>query len=289
MTTGAGPTRKRGRGPGRFLSQAVANRVGRQGVAGRRGRRNQALDPGSVRPCAGTCLKWQGATRYHVIMHDGITDPSSAWDCGFVSGLVCGEGNFTIAIPKVRSCRLGYHVRPVFQVELSVVDELLIRQLLAFFGFGSVSYCSRIRSANESATIRWSVTAMADCRSIESFFLANPLIGAKGRAFEIWRRCLSIIQQNKHTSTEGFLEIVSLREEINQNSRPRNFRNRAHLEASPLPVLKARLLKVWTVDEKELVARYIELGGNRAKLIQKLGRSEASVATQITRQRKTQT
>lgn len=127
---------------------------------------------------------------------------------------------------------------------------------------------------------------MADCHSIEAFFIANPLIGAKQRAFEMWRRCLSLIRQNRHTSTEGFLEIVSLRSQINQTSRPRSFRTQQQLEASAIPVIKPRLLEIWTNEEKEMVARYITLGGNRTHLIETLGRSEASVSNQITRQRK---
>src|SRR5690349_24162865 len=92
--------------------------------------------------------------RYHLVMKRDISSPSE-WARGYLSGLVCGEGNFTVAVVKASTCRLGFHVRPIFQIELGMVDEPLIRAVREFFGFGCVSFPTpRTRAKNGSSTVR---------------------------------------------------------------------------------------------------------------------------------------
>ncbi len=219
----------------------------------------------------------------------GDINKRSDWADGFVSGLVCGEGNFTIAVVKAPSCRLGFHARPIFQVELGIVDMPLIHAVQRFFGFGSVSYPQmRTRVRNESATIRYSVTAIRDCELVADFFARSPLVGAKQQAFIIWCKCLGIIREGRHTTTDGFQEIIKLREGINQTKRPSGFRAEASLLAEARAAAKVRPLAMWTDDELRLINQYIAGAMSRADLIAKLGRSVPSVANQIKRVREAQ-
>jgi hypothetical protein len=213
--------------------------------------------------------------------------PKTAWGEGFLSGLVCGEGNFTIAIAKAASCRLGYHVRPIFQIELGRVDEPLIAAVRDFFGFGSISFpAPRKRARNESPTIRYSVTAMADCDRLEAFFASSPLVGVKRLAFAVWCKCLIVIRQGRHTATDGFREIVALRSSINQFRRPSTFREQETLNGTASTVAEARDLAVWSPSEIVLVKKYLLGRMTRPDLVAALGRTTASVANQITRLRK---
>jgi hypothetical protein len=213
--------------------------------------------------------------------------PKTVWGEGFLSGLVCGEGNFTIAIAKSSSCRLGYHVRPIFQLELGIVDEPLVAAVHGFFGFGGVSFpTTRKRVTNESPTVRYSVTAMADCGRLEAFFTASPLVGVKRLAFDVWCKCLKVIREGRHTATDGFREIVALRSSINQFRRPSTFRDQGHLNETAAAVTEARNLAVWSASEIALVKKYLAGKMTRPELIATLGRTTASVANQITRLRK---
>ena len=212
------------------------------------------------------------------------TIPSTAWGNGYIAGLVVGEGNFTIAISKVLSCRLGYHVRPIFQIELSRVDEPLLRSVQTFFGFGSINFPKpRKRVKLESPTVRYTVTAIRECGVLESFFSKNPLIGAKAQAFAQWSKCLSVIREGRHTATEGFREIISLRDSINQIRRPSTFRNEYLLKTTASCVVEGRNIKTWTDAETQLVNDFIEGQMTRQSLITTLGRPTASVAAKITR------
>ena len=215
-----------------------------------------------------------------------IAIPKTPWGEGFMSGLVCGEGNFTIAIAKAKSCRLGYHVRPIFQIELGKVDEQLVAAIRDFFGFGSISFpAPRKREGNESPTVRYSVTAMADCVRLETFFAASQLVGVKQRAFNVWCKCLTIIREGRHTATDGFREIVHLRSTINQFRRPSTFRDQAILNDTAAVVTESRELAVWSPSELELVKKYLRGKMTRPELIDMLCRTTASVANQIKRLR----
>lgn len=206
---------------------------------------------------------------------------------GFVSGLVCGEGNFTIAISRVSTTRLGYHIRPIFQIELHRNDEQLLKTLQEFFGFGSISYPKpRTRFRNESPTCRYSVTAMSHCVQLVDFFHNNPVVGVKQNAFEIWAECLEIIREGKHTRSEGFKRIVELRSTINQIRRPSTFRDFDTLLTDANNVEKSRQLAQWLPNEEALVRAYLAGNLTRLELEGKLNRNTASLSNKITRMRK---
>jgi LAGLIDADG endonuclease len=205
------------------------------------------------------------------------------WAAGFICGLVCGEGSFGINVTKSPSCRIGFHARPVFQLELHRCDEELICSVKAFFGFGSVNYPKpRTRARNESPTCKYVATAITDCEALVRFFTANPLVGAKNRSFSAWSQCIALLRTGRHTSTEGFAEILRLRAGINQTRRPSTFRMEAPTDADA----QGRILATWTADELQLVHQYLAGALSRGELVVRLGRSTASVANQITRLRR---
>ncbi len=206
------------------------------------------------------------------------------WTRGFISGLVCGEGNFTIAVAKRPACRLGYHVRAIFQIELHINDAPLLEMVREFFGFGGIVYPKpRTRARNESPTCRYFVTAVPDCKKLVAFFTVNRLIGTKQRAFETWAACLEIIAAGRHTSSEGFTAILDLRESINQMRRPSTYRGIAQVDA--VAVQDGRRLASWTAEEEAHVYRYLAGQMTRQALNAVLGRSVASISNKIVRMR----
>lgn len=209
---------------------------------------------------------------------------NNTWMAGFVSGLVCGEGNFTVAIVKCPTCKLGYSVRAVFQIELHIHDARLLEQIRDFFGFGYVNYPKpRTRSKNESPTCRYYVTAIPDLFKLVEFFKTSPLIGVKQNSFEIWSQCIEIIAQGRHTSKAGFDEIVTLRSNVNHIRRPSTYRVAEEI-TSP-NVVDGRKISSWTIEEKSHIQRYLLDQISRSELDTVLKRSEASISNKISRMR----
>lgn len=215
------------------------------------------------------------------------TTKSQEWLSGFICGLVCGEGNFTIAIVKCNSCRLGYHVRPIFQIEMQIKDLRTLEFVKDFFESGSIYFPKpRTRVRNESATCRYTVSAITDCSKIAKFFDCNPLIGVKQEAFAIWKECLEIIASGEHTRSEGFNRIVELRSSINQIRRPSTYREQQTILETAHTVQQRRELSVWSDDEIALVRSYVLGNISRSILEETVHRSPASISNQISRIRK---
>lgn len=205
----------------------------------------------------------------------------------FISGLVCGEGNFTIAVCKAPHTKLGYHVRPIFQIELHQNDEPLLRKVKDFFGLGS--FClpkMRENRPNSSPSCRYSVTAINDCLKLVQFFEKNPLIGMKQKAFEVWRECLKIIVQGRHTTTEGFNEIIRIRSNINQVRRPPTFRLEKTLSEAANKTDIARRILMWTGEEERIIEKYLLGAITRREVDARIPRNKASLSNKIVRMRK---
>lgn len=210
---------------------------------------------------------------------------NDTWMSGFISGLVCGEGNFTIAIAKQPHCKLGYHVRAIFQIELHIADAGLLKKVKAFFGVGGINHPKpRTRVRNESPTCRYFVTAIPDCKKLVEFFRANPLVGVKQQAFEVWAQCLEVIAAGRHTSSEGFNQIVEMRAGINQIRRPSTFRAVEQIEATD--VSDGRRLATWTAEEETQITRYLAGQITRGELNKIIGRSVPSISNKIKRMRR---
>ena len=215
------------------------------------------------------------------MQHDTI-DKSSSWSAGFVSGLVCGEGNFTITITKSKFTRLGYHVRAMFQIEMNRSDEALLLSVKDFFGFGSVYYHAP-RAETKSPTCRYAVTSINENLLIVNFFRANPLVGVKQKSFEVWAKCLELMSKGEHNHSEGFNRIQELREGISPSKRPPTFRKQI---CDANSVTAGRRLSSWTPAEVVAVERYVQGEMSRIELMTKVSRDGPSLNCKISRVRK---
>lgn len=210
------------------------------------------------------------------------------WVRGYISGLVCGEGNFTVLVSRVKTCRTGFHVQAIFQIELIIDDAPLLEWLKGCWGFGGICYPKpRTRMKKESPTVRYYVSSLENCQNVRKFFEENPLMGLKQKSFNAWCACLDVIATGRHTTTDGLSEILKLRENLNQTKRPMA----ALLDADD--VIKEHLpnshnigMKSWTRSEKSLAEDYLNGLITRSELLTKTGRSEASVANYLSRMRK---
>ena len=205
---------------------------------------------------------------------------------GFVAGLVCGEGNFTIAVSRQSNCRLGVHARALFQLEMSRVDERLLISVSEFFGFGYLNYPRpRTRVARESPTCKYLVTDINGCMSLIDFFTENPLIGAKQESFEKWAKCVRVIRSGRHTSDDGMREILRLRDGMNPFRRPSSYVQPAAHEALLRPT-GGRVIHPWSDHELDIARQYLAGQITRKSLGDQLDRTTASVAAQLTRMRR---
>lgn len=125
----------------------------------------------------------------------------SQWILGFVDG----EGCFHIGISQNKTLKLGYQVLPEFVIVQHERDVKLLHHIKAFFGCGVVRrnhgdvMCYRVRNFDHLANI------------ILPFFEKHQLKSLKKVDFFKFRRVIMLMQQKKHLTDEGLLEIRKIK------------------------------------------------------------------------------
>lgn len=133
-------------------------------------------------------------------------------DGGYVSGLVDGEGWFTIGVSKKNNEFAGY--APMFGLSLRNDDAEIVRWLSKYFGCGSTRF---VKSKNSAPSCVFTSSKIYDAASsIIPHFDKYPLRAKKKKNFEIWKSAVRIIQSTRcHRWTAQMQsEVEALRESM---------------------------------------------------------------------------
>ena len=130
--------------------------------------------------------------------------PHQEWVAGFTSG----EGCFIIKTSVSRDTTLGYGVQLRFQITQDGRDELLMKNLVDYFGCGRV-----VKNVEHNGNIVYFyVTKYSDIwDKIIPFFRQYNIIGEKLKDFEDWSRAGEIIKTKSHLTKEGLGQILKLK------------------------------------------------------------------------------
>jgi len=92
----------------------------------------------------------------------------------YISGLVDGEGTFSVSIFKDAKSKLGWRAGLQFKVQLHAKDKALLEQFRAYFGVGNIHVDSR------DGSLQFSVKSLKEItNNIIPHFLQYPLITQK--------------------------------------------------------------------------------------------------------------
>lgn len=118
----------------------------------------------------------------------------------FVTGLIDGEGCFSIKIAKTV---IGWRVQLDFTVGMHIRDKELLQQIYKFFNVGT------LRETNN--VIYYSVRSIKDLDVVVSHFTEFPLQTQKGADFILFAKAFHMIKNKSHLTTSGIEDIVSLK------------------------------------------------------------------------------
>lgn len=130
----------------------------------------------------------------------------------WVTGLIDGEGSFTISVVKRSDLKTGWHIQPSFSIELHKKDLSILLSLLSFFSVGSI----RTRSLNGQSI--YSVNSVEELnRVIIPFFDKYPLLTKKRADFILFKQAVVIMKNKQHltASPEGLSKIIEIRASMN--------------------------------------------------------------------------
>ncbi len=135
---------------------------------------------------------------------------------GWIVGFVDGEGCFSSPIFRNRVMSLGWQVQPTFVVVQAASSRDVLEEMRRFFGCGQV-YVNRRHDNHREDLCRYYVGRFADLRdTIVPFFEKNPLRTAKRQNFEKFAEIICLIDQRRHLTVPGIIEIAEIAETMNQ-------------------------------------------------------------------------
>jgi hypothetical protein len=130
----------------------------------------------------------------------------------YVTGFSDGEASFHISVLKNKAYKIGYHVLPIFTIQLHIKDLLLLEQIKDYFNVGIV----KIKKNKDSNTAMYSVQSYKDIINvIIPHFDKYPLLTQKRADYILFKQILDLINKGKHLTNEGLTEIVSIKSSMN--------------------------------------------------------------------------
>ena len=133
------------------------------------------------------------------------------WLVGFTDG----EGCFSISIFKNNTLKSGYQIFPEFVLTQSAKSLKTLEKVQTFFQCGRIYENKRYDNHRENL-YRYCVRNRVDLtKKICPFFDKYPLETAKKNDFELFKQGLAIIEQKRHLSKNGFLELQHIASKMN--------------------------------------------------------------------------
>ena len=135
----------------------------------------------------------------------------------FVTGLVEGEGCFSVSFSFRRRLKIGIETRPSFSISLHKRDLPLLQRLREFFGCGSVRY------SRSDRTYKYEVRSVKDLvTKVLPHFEEYPLQGSKRDDFENFALICKRVRANLHMNRRHLREIIELAYQMNPSGKRRH-------------------------------------------------------------------
>ena len=144
----------------------------------------------------------------------------------YIMGFVEGEGCFSITIFVAKRPRKGntkrtkklkktpFYVVPCFRIHLAIKDEKVLRLIKDRIGLGEIFLTKKARK-NWSLGAHYYVQGHKEVNKVVAYFKDKTFHSTKGDDFKKWVKCIELINDGKHQSKEGMLEIFKIRDTMN--------------------------------------------------------------------------
>ena len=131
----------------------------------------------------------------------------------WVSGFVDGEGTFYVGINKNTTMTIGYQVLPEFRIVQHKKDMKLLHELKKYFNCGVV----RINHDDRFELRIRSIEHIND--NVIPHFDKYQLITQKKFDFIKFKKIINLINQNKHITKNGLIEIIDISSRMNRKEK----------------------------------------------------------------------
>jgi len=148
----------------------------------------------------------------------------------YILGFVEGEGCFSITIQRYvdrkprktkTRCKKKYpylfRVNPTFRITQVIDDGCdVLKEVKETLGFGCFQIQRRsLADGNSRDVVHYYAQGLNECFRVKEFFTSLEFKTSKGKSFEKWCRVLDLMEEGKHLTREGLLEICDIRGGMN--------------------------------------------------------------------------
>lgn len=126
------------------------------------------------------------------------------------SGLIDGEGSFSIILVKNKTRKLGWGVEPKFKLGLHRKDYNVLSQLQLFLGGAGAIYLARKREF-----VNYSISSIKDLNKLIVHLEKYPLFTQKAGDFFLFKQIINLMNNKAHLTVEGLNQIVNLKASMN--------------------------------------------------------------------------
>jgi len=129
---------------------------------------------------------------------------------GVWSGLIDGEGSFSIIVDRNKARKLGWRVQLKFQIGLHTKDLNLLYLLQQHLdGIGS------IHLARNRDIVNYSIDSMEDLNKLIFHLEKYPLLTQKAADFLLFKKAVEIVNNKAHLTVQGVNKIVNIKASMN--------------------------------------------------------------------------
>ena len=133
---------------------------------------------------------------------------------GWITGFADGDSTFMIKLKK--RTNLTWQIIPVFQIGLSIRDEIIKKIKYYFNDVGNVSYDVK------NNKVYYTVTKIKDLNDyIIPHFESYTLQSDKFIDYKLWSEAVRIMIAKDHLTDEGFFRVISLKTALNRGISPK--------------------------------------------------------------------
>ena len=150
---------------------------------------------------------------------DNQQERSRQYICGYVVGLVDGEGSFHIAFPKRDDLSAGISVMPEFHLSQHKDSRQVLELVKNLFGCG---YIKENHPKSHDKTLVYIVRSREDLLlKIIPFFETYSLKTTKQKDFQIFAQIVRLVHQGQHQNLNGLVNIIEMAYKMNQSGQRR--------------------------------------------------------------------
>ena len=159
----------------------------------------------------------------------------------YTTGLVDGEGSFSVSVQKDPTHRLGYRLKPSFSLGLHKEDLRILNEIRDNLDCGTIYFNKKMVQLK-----------VEDIESLVGkvipFFEKYPLRAKKKEDFEIFKKVVLMMSRKEHLkNVHAFLDILRLRSQMNMVGRSRRIVSRGDQIRAEV----AQKVEHWTENAKK--------------------------------------